>query len=397
MPVDLSRIGLEGIETGQRTLNSIEARKASELGRQTDAFALQQAQKDQALDDLAGQMLSQGGTDGASLFRGSAADGADAPRSAVPELLSQMYFKSGATKRGLEMLESAVKIDKAEDEMKSAEFTRAKTSLENLKNTAQIMGNLFNNVEDQNSWDYVIAEIKQNPGLVSTLGEDNVAALEQMGYKEGVPEFFADRAMSVYQQATLDSTAQYRERTLENANQRLRNAERLTSLAEQRHAEVVRQNKLKGTKAKDGKSSSAPSANDVKTVTASINNLLFSDKVGGNTEERAQLKNLVSSAAPVIAARAKELVTVDKSLSWQQAVDRAVFESKANGEWAVVEDESFFGKLLGREGSPTFSQKSKEAPQPLPPDPAKYKKGQVYERADGVRARWNGELFETVE
>lgn len=99
MPVDLSRIGLEGIETAQRTLNAIEARKASQVAREVEMGKFQREEADRQLDELALNNAR-------SIAEGRGIDLSDPNTSAEDlgeflGLASEQYFAAGAPKRGL--------------------------------------------------------------------------------------------------------------------------------------------------------------------------------------------------------------------------------------------------------------------------------------------------------
>lgn len=389
MAVDLSRIGLEGIETGQATLNAISARATEDMQRRAGEFELQTAQREQALDlEAAAKLIaiSRGDSVPPDILRAEGVDEGFDSRTAPLDVLADVYMKGGSPKKGMDFLKAASEIEKREDEIKSAQFTRRKTSIETYAKTASLVGQMLGNAQNQSEWDYGLAQLGQNPEIIEVLGEENYAKLQEIGYDPDVVKYVGEQAMTQYQRASMDATATNRARLADNADARLRNSERMVQISQQRADDAARAQALKGPKAKEGKSAEVPSKQETDAVQSALVQEVFGGKPPA-TESKVAIK----AGAYSIASRAKQILKQDQSLDWETAVNRAILESKANGEWDAGED-----NLIMPDKPAAFRSKGGKADTPLsvPPDPTSLRKGMFYSLPDGRVGKFNGTGFD---
>lgn len=392
MAVDLSRIGLEGIETGQRTLNSIETRRVSEQARETQQMENDQNQRILDLQDEAAARLSSIASGEPSkhptLFDGV---GEDDSTARPLEIVADTLMRGGATEQAMEYSKAAADIRKKESDINTDQMLTAQRRLENVAKTADIVSKTIGVAGNESEWRWGLQQLRTQ----EILPPEQIEALEAMEYDEGVVAYLNEQAMTAYQRATLDLNAAGKRMQQAQHDDRNSNARRLADIAEGR-LEVART--LAARTDKEGKSASAPTKAELDSAKTIIASQIFEGKPPTKSSPGFAAYEV---GAQAIASRAQTLVRADKSIDWETAVNRAVIESQVNGDWEVTPaKEGFFG--FGKAPDKTTFDGTGKVPDtavPLPmtsdgkPDASKLRANRYYITAKG-RAKWNGSAFE---
>ena len=129
MAVDLSRVGLEGIETGQRTLTAIANRESQALKDQIELGEYQQTQADLELDRIAvGNAKRIMAGEGREIGTENTTED-DMARFLA--LTGGQLASAGAPKRGKEMMEASLDLIKKRGDINKQEHEQVKTQLDN--------------------------------------------------------------------------------------------------------------------------------------------------------------------------------------------------------------------------------------------------------------------------
>lgn len=411
MPVDLSRVGLEGIEVGQQTLSAIEARNSERIAQEAKLFELEQGRKKIELSNLAAQRLQQIGSGNykspGTLFN---TDDADVSEATPLNVLAETFMLGGAPEEGAAFAKAAMGIRKQESEIERAEYLNQKTILENTLSTADIVSRTVGIARNQYEWEEGIEALER----ANVLEPGHIGQLRGLEYDPDVVAYVNEAATSAAQRAQLDMTSKTQDRMERDLTFRQGNARRLQSIAEQR-LEIARQAELR--QAKVGKSSSTPNEQEVKAARAAVISQVFRGAAPGKVKA-GQLPSMEESAlesgTQAIAERAKQLTLENPSLTYNTALNRAISESELNGDWEILqgtaeEPGGLFG-WGGKEATPrsverfTGGGRTSEEALPLPTieeagkpiiDPKSLKKGRWYITVKGP-AQWTGKNWKVI-
>lgn len=386
MPVDLSRIGLEGIETAQRTLNSMANRDA--LASQT---AIAEAEEARVAEDREIDKWAAGALDSIGKGNGVPTDGgislgevSDDP-AAVFSAIGERYLRAGATKRGKEFIEGGIELQKKIVDADKAKDDQAKVRLDNMivagKHVWEGLGDVENDNELKLFWAQLPDSIKE------ILGPDNMAQLESIPYSPDWINMAKAKALSTYQQATLAMTERGQTRADENAKASAARYKALEELGranlEERRRENARKEKVSGPNI-----STAPTASERDTAFSSILNnvkVLGGVKPDKDTPERIALDNMTDN----IVGRAKVIIADGKGLTFPEAIEQAVGEAELAGDFAILEpaEDGFFG-FGSKPAKIGYKPKGKNAESAIPIRPGMSKAdlipGRYYKGADGT-------------
>jgi hypothetical protein len=392
MPVDLSRIGLEGIETAQRTLNSMAQREA--LASQTEIAEAEEARKveDREIDQWAAGALDSIGK-GSGLPAGGSnslvSSDSDDP-AAVFDAIGQRYLRAGAPKRGKEFIEGGMELRKKQFDIDKGRDDQAQTRLKNMLSASDWVAR--NIGENENEYALFLRQLEDpNNPVAKILGEENVTALKNTPWSPDLANYFRTKALSIKDQAQLSLTERGQNRADRNADIAQARYKALEELGranlEERRRENARKEKADGPDV-----SSAPTEPQRKAaISAIVNNVKFFDgitppepsKGEEGTPERAALENMATD----IVGRAKIIVSENKGLTFDQAIEQAVAEADAAGDFSILEpaEEGFniFGIDTGIGGKPAVTGYKRKGtrpdnPIPLPADKSKWVKGRYY-------------------
>lgn len=398
MPVDLSRIGLEGIETAQRTMNSIAARKSQEIEDFVKLGTYEREEQDRAIDEAALNNAM-------AIAEGRGVDISSA--AATPEdfgeffdTLGTQYLKAGAAKRGKEFIEAGIDYRKKSAEVDAADDEAAQTRLENMKFAADWVAQ---NIGENDSEYQLFLSNLQNPDnpVAEILGRDNIEVLNKSEWTPELSNYFRSKALSIKDQATLELTARSHnrmERSLDNT-ERYRSA--LLELSNARLEEQRRANELRNKESGPDVGKAATNAEIGTAKSAILNTVKGLEGVAPEkgTPEEAALGHMAED----VAARAKVIVAENKGLTYAEAVNQAVSEAETAGDFSIIETRTkrAFGILpdsVARKGAYQKRGRSPENPINLPTGDEKsvrkrLVKGRYYQTPMGV-LKWNGSSFD---
>jgi len=385
MPVDFSRFGLEGIETGQRTLNAIANREALAVESEGQRLSNETLQRENELGMIASERMQQianGTFSGEStLFKHDPNDASDA----VPlEVLADTFMRGGAPKMGADYLKAASGIRKQENEIRNADITARKNIVETTLKTADLVAQTVGIAQNQSEWEWGLQQLED----AQALPPEALAEMKKMEYDPDVVTYINEQALSAKDRATMDFQSRQQDRLEEDSEFRKKNQTRLADIAQQRQNNADRIAKLKE---KSGTDASAPNTNDVKAAEAAIKAHIFK----GDSSTAAP--EAIKTGAYAIAARAKALVRTNKALDWDTALSRAISESQSNGDWDTDKGYSIFGFPISDDTTKFVPKpgKTPDMPAPLPAD-KKLKKGMYYVTGKGT-ILWDGTKGVPVE
>ena len=208
MAVDLSMVGLRGLEQARQTLNDQATRglveeQAREKKIENDLAEKENEIQQQALDYLNGIATGRVKPSDSDMLGDPDFDSQATPL----ERIGRRMIDMGAVNRGAEYLKAGIDIRKKEDEMLTAKETREKTRLDNIISTASIVSKTIGVARNESEWRYGLAQLKKMPDVIKILGEDQFAALEGMEFDPDVVKYFNDQAMTAKERADLDLRA----------------------------------------------------------------------------------------------------------------------------------------------------------------------------------------------
>ena len=371
MAVDLSRVGLEGIETGQRTLTAIANRESQALKDQIELGEYQQTQAALELDRIAvGNAKRIMAGEGREIGTENTTED-DMARFLA--LTGGQLASAGAPKRGKEMMEASLDLIKKRGDINKQEHEQVKTQLDNTIKASQHMYEVLSDSMNENEYQYNLANLP--PEIVSILGEDNVAAMRELDWSPELVDFFKVKALSVKDQAQLELSARGHKRAEEAAAD--------AKLARQAALDIRRDNlriaeerEKRLSKAGGSNVSAAPTPNERKTAEAAIGRLIESDA----QLDDASLFHLTED----IVGEAKQLLADSPALTFPEAINRSVMAAKARGDFTSITSYRAFGpfrtkgKVTGKSYTPRGQEQ--DNPLPLPADRSKLVKGRYYEK-----------------
>lgn len=387
MPVvDLSRIGLEGMETAQR---NAESRQRVDTSHFETEVAKENHEKMQRLNDLAANSVT-------DILKGNRTPG----DVSVPQIKSladpleaagNVYMMGGAPELGADFLSRASTIRKQEDDINTAEYTRKGHALDNMKKGADFVASTVGVARTKEDWDAGWQAVEKS-GLIP---QEIVDLFKGLEFSPEAVELVNEQSLSAKERADLERLAQNQERMEADSESIRKHREIMARIADGR-LKVAEDAQANATRI--GTAATSPTAQDIKHTSAVIKELIFK----GVEPTDASIKKAWTAGAMTIAATAKEMVRSNRSLSWEDAVSRAVLQSDAVGDWTpFVNVEKFLG-LVETSRTPTgakYKAKGKTPDEPLEfnvgvTQKADLVKGRFYSTPKGT-ARWNGEAFTT--
>lgn len=396
MPVDMSRFGLEGIETAQRTLNSEAARESQRIQDFIKMGEFENTEQDRAIDEQALNNAMEIAKGNGLTLEGPEASAEDFGQ--FFDTLGTQYLKAGAAKRGTEMITAGMEYRKKAADVDKADDDANKVRLDNMITAGDWVAR--NIGENESEFKLFLSQL-DDPGnpVAAILGPENVQALNNAEWSPDLANFFRSKALSIKDQATLELTAQGHRRQ-EQANEdteayRSALLELNRANLEERRRENARKEKVEGTDV--GKAATNAEIGSAKSII--INNVKALN--GTAPEEGTPAETALNNMAEDIVGRAKIILSENKGVTFDEAVNQAVGESEAAGDFSILEDrtERFLlpDKVTQR---PAYQKKGRTAENPiqLPTgEPAvvrkKLVKGRYYTTPMGV-LKWNGSSFD---
>lgn len=392
MPVDLSKIGLTGLESYQSRMESAAqsrylAANAGKIEQETEGLERQQALADKASARL--NEISMG-------KRQSAVDPEKAAsemtsNAEVLETLADVYARGGAPETAMDFFKAAGDIRKQESDIDNDAVLAQQRKLENVIKGADVVSRYLGKAQNQSEWEYGIDQLRKQ-GIVEPELIDQMAAIP---YDPDVAAYFNEQAIAAVDRARLDMTARTEARLTKQGALDAAQAQQRIALQEARDAETRRHN-LAIEKASGGKAGGAAAPN--KDELTSVENALRASVYKGVT--KGEEGQEFGSAAEYVASSAKALIAQDKALSWQTAVQRAIMQAQTSGAFSTTEGEGKFLGIFGSETPPEAKFKTDGLTPataiPQPSSKAAMTAGKYYITARG-RAKWTGSAFELAE
>lgn len=408
MAVNLTMGILPGLETADKLRNS---RLARETQAQENMIALgnyQQEQADRELDQRLSaetlaefQSIAQG--DGRTKTGTLASE--DADFGDLMTRLGERYMAAGAPKRGKEMLEAGIDYTDKVSQVSKRQYEEQKVRLENMSKAG---GWVAQNIgANENEYALFLRQLEDpNNPIANIIGPDNVEVLRNTPWSPDLVNFYRSKALSIKEQADLalsERRAVNAETATENAR---RNAEALRQIAALNAAERKRTNDLR-EKADGEKASTAPTPNQLnavkdklRTSVRALEGISWSDR---GYPTNTDVANSFDAMAQDIASEAQRIVNQDRGITFAEAVDQAIMEAEANGDFSVIEAVVRPGWIPDSAQKPgSYSRKpragSEASPLTLPTGDEtsvarQLKKGKYYNTPMG-NLRWNGTSFD---
>jgi hypothetical protein len=305
-------------------------------------------------------------------------------------------LRGGAIKRGEDLLKAASDIRKGEAQIESDEAAAAENRVETVLKGANVVAQTVGVARNQSEWQYGLAQLRK----AGVLPPEQLEKLEAMDYDPDVVAYLNTQALSAYQKALLDQTSQRDATSKRQADDRIANARRLTSIAEGR-LKIAEKAEARAEKA--GKGPTAPNSDQLKAAKAAVISQVFN----GTAPTTADAKAALDAGAVSIASRTQQLLRENKALDFDTAQNRAIIESQTAGDWEVVEPSMvtkvtgnipIVGSFVDDSTKIKFRSAGKTAQTalPLPPKGKSLIKGRFYTTAKGV-AKWDGQSFIAAE
>jgi hypothetical protein len=382
MAVNLSQGILPGLEMADKLRNS---RALRESQAQEDMIKLANFQTEQQATELEGKAFQELNSIMTGQGRDRDGDGlVDAED--MGELMVQLGTRMGQAgygKRAQELLEAGVKYTGELSEIEKRGYDQDKVRLENMAKAGEWVAQ--NIGENESEYRLFLSQLKDpNNPIARIIGEDNVQALENTPWSPDLVNYFKSKAISIKDQAQLALS----ERRVANAETATENARRIgeanTAINEARLREqrLERERKEKA----DGSRAHTAPTKDQRGVAESAILSAVKEFGGARPKEDTPVYNEFNMAVDQIAGRAQQIVKGDKGVTFPEAVEQAVMEAQAAGDFEIVKtlSESWLPFGIGDSVKTSISYKRRGGtannPLPLPEDKSKWVRGRFYER-----------------
>lgn len=409
MAANISQGILPGLQVADQLRTSRVARESQAQADMIKLSEFERTQRDEQIDRaVAAQALSEVGSIARGDGRQTSGDlvGDDFDPVNFMSRMGQRYMAAGAPKRGKEFLAASIDAADKMSQMSKRAQDEQKSRLETISKAADYMYNALGSAESDNEYRHIFNEIPQD--IAQILGDENVETLRNMEWSPDLQNYLRSRALSTKQQADIAIA----EGRLFNAETATENARRIgeantaineARLREQR-LERERKEKETGPKAYTAPTSAQlTSVKDKLRVSVRALENISWDAKGFPTD--ANVANSFDAMAQDIASDAQRILAENPGVqTFAEAVDQAIFEAEANGDFQVIEAVTrpwFLPDVPQQPGGYKRQPrpgKSIESPLELPTgseaDIARsLKKGYFYDTPIGP-LRWNGTSFD---
>lgn len=386
MPVvDMSRIGLEGIDQANKTkFNDAQValqQQATEQTRLENDVMQREANADAAIAQSMNDIAMGNGSGSPGRLSGDAQES----NSDVLLRTARIAAGIGAGKRSTDLLKLANDSLETENKLQNDEIIRRQNLLENDKLTSNIFAQTMSGATEAN-WAQTKANLLARPEFTDAQKEQ--LALLPDEYDADVVEQLQLGSMTAYQRASIDLQAHNAGRSDLIQRNLERQRQISNDLTKQRNEETKRYHDIVAG-GRNGKTSAAPTAPQVKTAISVLNS-----QIGHEGWD----KETLGAAAASIAMRTNEAIKRDPSANYEQEMTRVVTEMVASGEISAPKAETPW--QLGDDSKPAAFKavpgKSRDLPAPVPkndkgqPLEAKLKIGNWYQSPQGP-AKYLGE------
>lgn len=390
MTVDLSKVGLEGMESfSQRKLADAQAAQLNSLAN-TNNFQLETDKREQELMQSAAEQLQN-----IAAGRGKQGPGFDATDVANDEdpadplsVIGKVMIMGGAAEKGSEYLKASAEIRKKNADIQNDRVLAEQRRLENIIKGADIVARQLGYSRNQAEWDAAL------DALDGIMEPENIQALRNQGYNPDAAAFYREKAISAADMARNQLTQNAQDHARRVATDVSARDREKIELQTARDAETKRHNLATEKNAgKNANPTGAPSPQDLASAHATLKNMVFPDVKLSKDQYGRTKDDEFEAATQYVASRAKEILKNDPSASWDTAVRRAVLEGQAKNAFGV---ERGTKRWFSKDDPDKTKFESEKIAAPLPSQKSQLKKGTTYITSRG-RAVWNGTAFDPVE
>lgn len=396
MPYDIAAATDRMIRT-QEDVQTARAARAS--AAQADMISLANFQNEEAqrqIETEAFQRLSSSMKgDGVSTGQPG---GEDADFGELFERLGTAMYSAGAPKRGEELIKAGIDYRKKTADVQNTENSAHKTRLEGMVKAGDYMYNALASAQNENEYRQIFRTLPDE--ILNILGPENIDYLANADWSPDLQAYLRDRALSVKDQANLvlqERRVVNAETATENARQ---NAAALRALSEGHLKEQKRANDIKE---KAGGTNLGAAATNTEIASAKAIILDSVKALQGADTKNEDVSRALDHMSEDVVGRAKQIISENKGVTFNEAVTQAVMEAEAAGDFSIItETKSHWfspDETITRPGKYQRRGTRQDNPLPLPTgkDEAaiakRLVKGRYYQTPMGT-LRWNGSSFD---
>lgn len=337
MPVDLSKIGIEAMES-LSTRRQQEANSALLLANaRAQELENDRTQRLESIDAEVGEILSTGKVPPGS----GPMPETDGSRASALELAADRYMRAGAVEEAAKLADKASEIRKREHDIDRDEVSMQQNKLENIIKGSQVVGTFLGGARNAQEWEIGKQRVKRALDEGTFVMEPELfAQIEALPYNEDMPAFFADQAISAEQKARLQLQQAGQEQTQTYRAAMLANQDRNYNLEVQKFEENKRQHKAQ--EQNGGKNApGVPSENDRKEAQNALLSTVFAGVKIDKTNKLA-----LENASSWVADNAKRRLRDNPSITWNTALQQAIIEGESSGVLKTSEEDPWFGEPI---------------------------------------------------
>lgn len=383
MPVDLSKIGLEGQES-YATRMMLSAQSATmEANADKTALENEHTRRIDELNNVAQERLHsiinrepQSGLDPEEL-----AQNMDSLASPL-ELVGDVYLAGGAMQDAQKLFEAASQIRKRESDIDNDKVLSQQRRLENILKGADIIGRRFGGAKNESEWELAKRETQADlENGVFTMEPEMFEQIKGMPFDPDAAAFFHERAISESDKASQELRRITNDRLERVAAVTASGRARANQLRERQLQEQERHNRVI-EKNSGTKPSNAPNSDQLKSVKSVLKTTAYKDLDVEDIESDPEF----AAAANYVASQAMQLVKSNSAMTWDTAVRQAILRAQQAGAFTNKGGVSRWFGFSRTPDDPDFTVL------PVPEQKSQMQKGKYYLTARGL-AKWDGKQF----
>ncbi len=383
MPVDLSKIGLVGIESYHDQQESKARTNYNNVLADTGRAKLETDARNRSLIEQA--------TAKADAANMSSSDNGEANRLAF---IGQELIRNGGVEMGGEILKQVSEIEENQAQARKLATEQLNTRSSMTIKTGQYVADLFSGVTDETSFNFTLQQLKraQAAGEI-VLPEGILESAEEYGYSPEHVKIYQDHAIKAVSQATLDMQAQGLEERRLSREQIGANADRNFALAVRRQ-QAAEQHRRDMIAAGGSKKPNAltPTEFQVRDVKRALLNSVFADA----KQSPKAINSALDTAASYVASDAVQRVANSKgSIPWAVAVEQAKTQAIVDNVIERTKERDPVGIRKVKVDPTKGLGRSPETALPKPAN-GQLQTGKYYLGKGGQVGRWNGSTMVIV-
>lgn len=393
MPVvDLSKIGLEGMESFTTRMQQTAQAKLMEQQASTAQFELEQEQRRQEVADSAAAELAAIGQRRTPKIDAEGI-GSSIESNADPlRFYGRKFAAAGFPEAASDMLKAATEIDNKESEIIRRDEQNQTDRIERITKGAQAVSSIFGSVMNQSELEFQIKRARKlnDSSGSEVIPNEIIDMLEVNGYDPDIIQMLNDQAMQYADKARLE------QQQIEESGRERRAAITASQNAEKIKLQAVRdaqhethRRHLRKAGGDTGGASNLPKEQEIKAAEVVLRN--------GPMSSAGKNDPAVSRAAIYVAETARQMVKENKTLTFEVALERAAAQAEASGMIEVTPGSS---GILGFGAKPSSTSFDRNAGAKRPPigangrvDVKRLKVGERYILDSGEVGKFNGKGF----